>query len=195
MTIPEKASIPGQHNHGSGTFVGRDNYGPIEMVDPTTKKLLEKLTKQAPALGGLLEKALRDGVISRDAVYALERAAWSINEDVVYTLDRATRSINEDVAGSLNFAATRINADVAQRIEDAALTIDDAVRRIVNVEFASEIGKLDSISTALTRHVDRVENVVTPPLSEQTINLRAMGWVFVIGLLIGVSVATWAFTR
>ncbi|MBS2545305.1 hypothetical protein KGQ19_00335 [Catenulispora sp. NL8] len=91
---------PEQNNHGSGTFIGRDNYGPIQAVDAKTKELLAKILVEAPALGKLLERALREGVISPDIASAISYAAHSINEDVAASLYVASRRINEDVADS-----------------------------------------------------------------------------------------------
>src|SRR5690242_2213708 len=87
-----------QHNHGPGAFVGRDNYGTINTIDPTTRKILKKLSTEAPALAKLLQKALQDGVVSPDVVHALELAARNINEDVANALFLAGRNINEDIA-------------------------------------------------------------------------------------------------
>ena len=77
-----------QHNYGAGTFIGRDNYGDVryEMLDPKTKAVLAKLSKDAPDLAMLLRKALRDGVISPDVVAALESAVRNINQDVADAL-------------------------------------------------------------------------------------------------------------
>lgn len=209
MTTLEDGAIPEQHNHGSGTLIGRDNYGSIEVMDPKTKALLEKMTKQAPALGRLLNKALQDGMISPDTVATLERAAWSINEDVVNTLAIATRNLNEDVANSLHAAADKIDSDAIRRIENAASTIDNtanqinsavsmldnAAAQIAKVEFADDIQQLNSISSVLAKQASRVKRVVTPPPPVEVTNRRAIIWAFFIGVVLGAALVAWAINR
>ncbi|MFE2727729.1 hypothetical protein [Kitasatospora sp. NPDC059327] len=115
-----------QHNHGSGVFVGHDNYGPIhhQAVDPETKRLLAELSRQAPPLARLLGTALRDGLISPETVATLAGVARHINEDVAYSLRTAGENINEDVAYSLRTAGENINRKVADTLADAARTLD-----------------------------------------------------------------------
>lgn len=79
MTTPE---IPAQHSY-------------VPTVDAKTKALLAAMSEWAPALGGLLDRALRDGAISPDTVHALERAAWSLNADIAGQIDRAAAVIRD----------------------------------------------------------------------------------------------------
>ncbi|MEV5507880.1 hypothetical protein [Streptomyces orinoci] len=111
-----------QNNYG-GAFVGRDQYGDINIhheIDPQTKATLAKLGKSAPALSQMLEGALRDGVISPDTVSQLSLATRSINEDVADQISRASHRINEDVAGLLTHASHSINEHVAEQLTYAA---------------------------------------------------------------------------
>ncbi|WP_212519854.1 hypothetical protein [Actinospica acidithermotolerans] len=105
-----RRGVRDQHNHGSGTFIGGDGIR-IEMLDESTKQLLAKVTEQAPALGTLLEQALREGVISAETAASLSMAARAINEDVAASLRMASYSINEDVASTLSQASSAINAE------------------------------------------------------------------------------------
>lgn len=117
---PEQHTV--QNNYG-GAFVGRDQYGDINVhheIDSQTKATLAKLGKSAPALSQMLEDALRDGVISPDTVSQLSLAARSINEDVAAQISRASRRVNEDVAGLLTHASRSINEDVAGQLTHAA---------------------------------------------------------------------------
>src|SRR5689334_6883016 len=124
-----------QHNHGSGTFIGRDNFGVIrnEQLDARTKAALAKLSRDAPELAGLLTRALRDGVISPDIVAALEMAVRHINEDVADALMLAGRNINEDVADALMLAGRNINEDVANSLLDAGQSINEDADRLQQV--------------------------------------------------------------
>jgi len=169
MTSPE---IPAQHNHSSGIFVGGDSDGPLEAVDEKTKALLAKMTKQAPALGGLLEQALADGVITPDTVLALERAAWSINMDVT---------------GMLNGAAHGLNT--------AATTIETASRNFTAITFTDDIRRLNSLVATLSREAARVERVVTPPPPVAVTNWRVTGWAFLVGVAIGAIGIAWVLTH
>jgi hypothetical protein len=138
VSRPEQESPRQQHNHGSGTFVGGHNYGRIEMVDTQTKAVLAKLSREAPALGELLSKALRDGVISPEAVFAIESAARSINLDVAQSLWMASQRINGDVAELLMRAGERINPDVADQISFATQGLKETADKIENA-----LGRLD----------------------------------------------------
>ncbi|MGP3967899.1 hypothetical protein [Streptomyces sp. 6N223] len=154
-TDPDKEDRREQHNYGPGTFIGGDNYGSVEMLDASTKALLAKMTKQAPALAKLLGKALRDGVISPDAARALLIATRNINEDVAHSLTLAARNINEDVAHSLAITSQSINTNVAETLRAASDDINPAVADSIS-EAAREL-------TAAMRgfHLDDVQNVVT----------------------------------
>ncbi|MEU7488801.1 hypothetical protein [Streptomyces sp. NPDC042319] len=135
MTTDDPAP-PKQHtvqNNYGGAFVGRDQYGDINIhneIDPQTKATLAKLGKSAPALSQMLEDALRDGVISPDTVSQLSLAARSINEDVADQISRASHRINEDVAGLLTHASDSINEDVAGQLADAADRLSKASAKL-----------------------------------------------------------------
>jgi hypothetical protein len=191
-----------QHNHGSGPFIGRDNYGDIryEMVDPKTKTALAKLSKDAPDLAKLLRKALRDGVISPESVAALESAVRNINEDVADSLRLAGQNINEDVADSLRFAGQNINEDVANKILGAANTLDEVKcglnyalssldTTVGKLNGGSGVGHLVGVAGAITAAAERIERVVTPPPPMTVVNwkatYKACFWVFVVGILAG----------
>jgi hypothetical protein len=175
-----------QHNHGSGPFIGRDNYGDIcyEMLDPKTKSVLAKLATDAPALAKLLTKALRDGVISPNLIEALESAVRNINEDVAYSLQLAGKNINADVAYSLQLAAQGINSDVADKLLQTAESVSEAAR------------DLDSVLSSFSQRVEQVRYMQTESnlgyLVEpaRTIDiwkakLKIFSWGIGIGLLLG----------
>jgi hypothetical protein len=141
---PERHIVE-QNNHGSGAFVGGDNHGEIriEAVDPKTKALLGKMSKQAPDLARLLRRSLQAGVISEDTASSLAIAARSINEDVANTLREASQRINEDVAGLLTHASHSINEDVASQMSDAAHRLSDASRKLNFDELDRIVTRLD----------------------------------------------------
>lgn len=191
-----------QYNHGSGLFIGRNNYGDIryEMADPKTKAALAKLSKDAPDLAKLLRKALRDGVISPDTVAALESAVRNINEDVAESFRLAGQNINEDVAESLRFAGQNINHDVADKILGATRNLDETAREldhalsslnttVEKVNGASGVGHLVRLASTITFAAQRIERVVTPPPPETIVNwkatIKACLCVFVAGVLAG----------
>ena len=126
---------PKQNNYGSGPLIGRDNYGDIryETLDPKTKVALNRLSKDAPDLAQLLARALRDGVISPEAVAALENAVRYINEDVANSLQIAGRNINEDVASMLYSAGQCINADVANQIDRTGTDLNEVADRLDSI--------------------------------------------------------------
>jgi hypothetical protein len=166
MLNSEESFIHEQHNHGSGPFIGRDNYGSIryEALDAKTRAVIAKLSKDAPALASLLEKALRDGVISPRAVLALESAVRNINEDVANSLMLAGRNINEDVANSLRFAGTRINVDVADRISYAAKDLATAAEQVYGFEGQRNLHEITEAANAIK---DATANMIAAA-SEQT---------------------------
>ncbi|WP_406084523.1 hypothetical protein OHA01_08905 [Micromonospora zamorensis] len=187
---------PGQHNYSNGVFVGGDNYGPIEMVDEKTRAALRKLSKDAPDLGKLLSRALKDGVIKPGTVLALETAARSINEDVAAALWAASKNINEDVAGSLLDASKGINEHVAGMFQGAAAdmkksveTINEATRQLQSFRLpavaalqpvarshqAESSQYLHAVMANLTQKIDRIER--------STSSTRAMA--FAAGAAIG----------
>jgi hypothetical protein len=154
---PGGASIYRQKNTGSGTFVGRHNFGKIEMVDAKTKAVLDKLSIEAPALADLLSKALRDGLISPDTAFALEMAARNINGDVAEALYTAGRNINQDVAEALMCAGQNINEHVARQITTAADQLEWVASQLNQAQVtvqslstvAREVGDLDTTVQAL----------------------------------------------
>lgn len=182
-----------QHNHGSGTFIGGDNYGHIEMVDEKTKTVLQKLSREAPALGRLLSKALRDGVISPDTAIALEHAARNINADVADALLIAGRNINEDVAASLRYAADRINEVVAHemsarvdRFQRIAERIETAVQELDPSYGSGPIDRLHDLVQSMDTEVERVEHALAPLQPRMIINWRATIYAFLFGVVAGV---------
>jgi len=200
-TSPEDEPPRQQINTGPGTFVGRDNntYN-FEMVDEKTKSVLRKLSKEAPALAKLLDEALRDGVIPRDAVYAIELAARNINADVAEALLIAGQNINEDVAEHLVIAARSLNEEAVERIasnkfELSAIAdkLEQAARQLNASSGNSAIDRLDTTLTRIdnsadriTIEADRMEDTFTPPAPISVVNWRATGWAFVAGLIVGI---------
>jgi hypothetical protein len=137
-----------QHNHGPGTFIGGDNYGPIshEMLDPQTKSMLAKLPKDAPELALLLRKALRDGIISPDVAEALMLAVRNINEDVADALLVAGQNINEDVAVDLRIAGQNINEEVANKFVRVKEELSDTAHELKSFlnSLRKTVGQLSS---------------------------------------------------
>lgn len=149
MTDSGKEGPREQHNHGSGPFIGRDNYGEIryETLDPKTKAVLAKLSKDAPPLAKLLTKALRDGVISPDVVTALESAVRNINEDVAEALLIAGKNINEDVADKI-FRAGETLSEATDRLDNVCLSLDKTVER---VNGGSSLGHLARLEVSIRK--------------------------------------------
>ncbi|MEU6036946.1 hypothetical protein ABZ801_16215 [Actinomadura sp. NPDC047616] len=183
-----------QHNHGSGAFIGRDNYGTINAIDKTTQAILEKLSKEAPALARLLRKALQDGVVSPDVVHALEVAARNINEDVAHALWTAGRNINEDVAITLLQAGTKISE--AGNLDRIATRMESALERFEAVSVAlnsmsrpqgrnSLMGQLEDTVDSIRLHADRIEGVVTPPPAQVVVAWKPTFYAFIFGLVAG----------
>ncbi|MFC7264209.1 hypothetical protein [Streptomyces lutosisoli] len=143
---PEQRTV--QNNYGDGPFIGRDHNGDINIhheIDPPTKATLAKLGKSAPALSQMLEKALRDGVISPDTVSQLSLAARSINEDVASQISRASYRINEDVAGLLTRASHSINEDVASQLTHAADRLSIASAKLDFDELDRLVRRLEGV--------------------------------------------------
>ncbi|MFJ9950087.1 hypothetical protein [Kitasatospora sp. NPDC091207] len=205
-----------QHNHGSGVFVGHNNFGPIhhQAVDPETKRLLAKMSRDAPALAGLLGKALRDGVISPEIVATLAGAARNINEDVAYALRMAGENINEDVAHSLRMAGENINGEVATTVSEAARTLGgvdlaglqeaatrfDTTARILaeattTIERLQDGSRLERVAGALSLAADRIERTVTPPPARIVVNRKATVQAFLWGLGAGAALAAYLLGR
>lgn len=175
-----------QNNTGSGAFVGGNNYGPIHAIDPKTSAVLASLAEEAPGLAELMRRALREGLVSPDAVYALEIAARNINADVAEALLIAGRNINEDVAGTLRITGARIENGVnslpqlTTELAEAASAFGGRGSSV-----SGPIDQLESVLVALERQADRIEVVVTPPPAEIVVNWRVTLWAFGVGVAIG----------
>jgi hypothetical protein len=143
-----------QHNYGSGTFIGRDNYAPIryELLDPRTKSTLAKLSRAAPELSEILKRALTEGVISPDAVVALQRAVQNINMDVAEALLVAGRNINQDVADALMIAGHNINDQVAERFDQVRTGLKDTAGDLEQI-----LQSLQEIAKQITSMQDGVD--------------------------------------
>ncbi|MFJ9124825.1 hypothetical protein ACIRJS_12110 [Streptomyces sp. NPDC102340] len=142
---PEKKVVE-QHNHGSGAFVAGHNNGSIriEQLDAKTKSYLARISKDAPALGKMLRRALQEGAISPDTANQLMFATRSINEDVANSLWQASQRLNEDVAFSLSDSSRRLNEDVAFQMSQAAHDLDVASKRLRADDFSRDITRLES---------------------------------------------------
>ena len=146
--VTEGLSVQQTHN-GNGPQIAGHNFGAIkyELLDGKTKSTLAKLSKDAPELASILKKAIRDGVISRDTVAALQSAVRHINEDIAEQLSYAARHINEDVAEQLSYAARNINKGVASdfvRVNDGLGETRHDLDRILSSlqDTARELGSL-----------------------------------------------------
>jgi len=182
-----------QNNNGPGTFIGRDNYGPIEMVDAKTKAVLEKLSKEAPMLGQLLSKALQDGVISPAAARSLEYAARSINDDVTNALLIAGRNINEDVANSLAEAGRNINRDAVAKLETVGNVMKENVEkyqctanRIFDTSTTLEdlVNRLHEAASGLDGRIKSVQTSTAPSVIT-SVNWRVTARAFAWGVALG----------
>ena len=174
--------------HGAGSFGGNNN-GVIHnhvLLDAKTKTLVAKMAQYAPPLAGLLEKAVRDGVMSPTAVEALMLAAQNINEDVAAALLIAGRNINGDVAEQLWYAGKNINQDVADRFttvnQDLAITVYE-----IN---AATDSLRDLLQDAGTRAgtVSPTGGMVSQPVSQPSHLIRDK-WRVRVGLMCGSSAA------
>jgi hypothetical protein len=191
LTHPDRERPREQHNHGSGPFIGGDNYGRIEMLDATTKAMLAKLTQTAPALARLVERALRDGVMSPDVVHALQRAASAINEDVAAAMLSASRNINEEVATVLAMAAGTITTD-ADRLADIERCLADRATDLAGIAdaFGSHqrpgfVDRLDEILARLTDEASRIEYAYAPPAPVRVLDWQKIKIVFAAGFALG----------
>lgn len=205
VTYPdEEPSRFEQHNHGPGTFVGRDNYGTINTIDKTTQAILKKLSKEAPALAQLLRKALQDGVVSPDVVYALELAARNINEDVAHALWIAGNNINEDVAYSLRVAGEKISeagdlSEAAYRMERALERFEEVSGTLNNIvqPYGRDglMNQLDKAVDSIRLHADRINGVVAPPPAQIVVDWKATFYAFIFGLVFGMALLAYAMHR
>jgi hypothetical protein len=194
-----------QHNYGPGTFIGGDNHGLIrnELLDPKTKATLAKLSKDAPDLASILKKALRDGVISRDAVAALEGAVRSINMDVAEALLLAGRNINEDVAEQLMYAGQNINTEVVNKfvqvkeelsgtaceLDHVLRSLHETVGQVNGMQGGSDPGYQFGSAGTATGTAQRTAQVVMRPSPRGTDNwqfrLKLIFWSFGVGFVAG----------
>ena len=189
-------------NTGPGTAIGRDNYGTINApIDDTTRKLLAKLATEAPDLARLVRRALDEGIVPPGLVYALERAAWAINEDVALMIHGAASSINEDVAMMLLGAARDIKegADTTERLmqsgtstlQEAARQLDGTASALAEVQEAytgnGVVYQLGKIADEIDYRAGIIEGNVAPPPAQIVVNWRPVGWAFVIGLIVGMA--------
>ncbi|MFF4980780.1 hypothetical protein ACFY3O_12060 [Streptomyces sp. NPDC001046] len=222
--LPEQRHV--QINSGDGAFVGRDHHGDINIhheIDPQTRATLTRIGRIAPGLSQMLERALRDGVISPETASQLSLAARSINEDVAGQISRASRSINEDVANQLSHAAEELsNASkkldkldhmvrrleglldpqggnnlhrVATRLEGSLSELSEATHRIGNLKGHSpQMGKLEQLTMSLAEIARRVEARVTPP-PPVVLPDREGRWRWLgIGVLLGIAISIVAAT-
>ncbi|MET8231877.1 hypothetical protein ABZS77_14530 [Micromonospora sp. NPDC005298] len=143
---------------GSGSIVNGHNYGRIEMVDSKTKAVLDKISHDAPKLGVLLTRALRDGVISPDTAMALSAAAHNINADVAEALWAASRSINFDVADMLMASSRNINMEVASTVSGAAADLENLPHKLQ--EIASEMRGITAEMRTAAQEITALSGVV-----------------------------------
>jgi len=128
MTDPG-GEIPNLNHFGVGPQVGRDLIGNVtfEQLDLESKAALRQLSKDTPALNRLLEKLLRDGLISPELVQELQSA---LNEDVLHVLWVVGRHLNEDVAMEFNFAADTFKEVVTEHFPSVTRELSDTVDEI-----------------------------------------------------------------
>jgi len=171
-----------QHNYGSGTFVGRDNYNiHNQVLDSRTREVLSKLSEDAPSLASLLRRSLQEGFISPDIAMALQMAVRNINEDVADALLFAGQNINKDVAWSLQEAGMNINKEVANGISQSATTLKVTTDRLCNLS-----PSLAALNDALIDIDQQIKDMFEPPSSENSISGVSRVKVFFYGVLTGV---------
>lgn len=179
-TFPEPYGPRDQHNHADGTFVGRDLVYRFEQLDGKTKAVLHNLGKDAPALRKVIEKALREGVISAEGILALETAARNINEDVAEALWHAAQHINEDVATTIVLSSSKLDE-----------SIQDLDARLERLQSAS--GTLQSLRPSvddwerIAADVDAAAQNLAYAAQARSVNRwswRSFGWGLGFGLLV-----------
>ncbi|MEU7840630.1 hypothetical protein AB0B39_06630 [Micromonospora sp. NPDC049114] len=187
-----------QRNEKNGVFIGRDNYGPIHNIDDATREVLKKLADEAPALHEILRRAIKEGLVSPDVVYALEFAARSINEDVAVMLNRASHNINEDNATTFMAAANKLEQlashdygdglnGVAQRVESLVQRFETVSSSLDNRDLENLPGNLDNVLTNFRYEADRIEGVVTPPPAQIVVNWRVTWRAYLVGIATGLA--------
>lgn len=149
--VDAKKDFPDQQFHfGNGPQIGRDNYAPIKyevLLDARIKALVEKFAATAPGLAKAIERAARDGIMSPEAVAALDRVADHINWDVATILSKVGDRINWDVAEMLLSASKGINGEVARQFSE------------VQQELRSTKGELDQSLSSLRETVGELSRL------------------------------------
>jgi ankyrin repeat protein len=166
-----------QYFYGPASFGGNNN-GTINnvLLDSTTKATLAKLSKDAPALAGILTKALRDGVISPDVVSALQSAVQNINHDVADRLWYAAQHITPDVADLLYSAGGKINEKTANRFVQVNDQLNQTARDLECI-----LSSFNQAAAQLNSHQqDRISHPVLQPVNTSTANSGPTGGVDVL---------------
>ena len=121
----EESSSQIIHN-GYGPQIVGPNYGDIKYdIDPKTRAMLTKLSKDAAELADIGKQALRDGFMSHHTLAALKNAAEHVNDDLVDRLGWATRNLNEDNVDRLGWATQNLSEDNVERLGWATQNITE----------------------------------------------------------------------
>lgn len=190
-----------QHNEGDGIFIGRDNYGPIQHLDAATKEILKRLSREAPALAEMIRRAMREGIVSLDVVYALEYAARCINEDVAMTLERAGRNINEDSAAAFMGVAVRLEQLTSHDyggLHGAANRLESLIERIERASTSSSaayspgdseslLNRIEERFATLRRDIKSNKGVVAAPPARVIVAWKPTFYAFFFGVLLGLA--------
>jgi hypothetical protein len=204
VTFPDDENLPQSvASIGSGAAVGGHNYGTINTpIDDTTKKLLAGVVKAAPALGQVVREFLDKGIIRPELVYALERAAWAINEEVALMIRGAANNINEDVATMLMGAGKEIKEGTennSRLLDTGTSRIDRLVERLEQTstelaevqrsyEGAGIVYQLGQAAEDIGYHASVISGTVTPPPARTIVNWKATLIAFVIGVVVGMAI-------
>lgn len=117
MTDCEEESFSQIIHNGYGPQIVGPNYGDIKYdIDPKTRAMLTKLSKDAAELADIGKQALRDGFMSQNTLIALKNAAQHVNDDLVDRLGYATRNLNEDNVDRLGYATQNLSEDNVDRL-------------------------------------------------------------------------------
>jgi hypothetical protein len=160
--------------HGPASF-GGDNNGVINnnvLLKAKTEAAIDDINRKAPELAAALRKAVRDGIMSPDAVIAL---------------NRAVEHLNEDTAQSFRFAAEHIN-------EDTAISFESIAQDFINVDdrLSATVSRLDYATQSLSKIIGQVDEIhgldapgyqVQPPSLERRSGRSAGDWKFRVGLI------------